>query len=504
MRDPVVWPQGPESRLHSPDTSANIPVMAEGRYQILEIIGSGGMGEVCLADDVMLDRKVALKFVTAPGETDGEQLLVEARAAAALDHPFICSIYEVTTLNGRACIAMEYVRGESLERRLRGGPLPLNEALRVAEEIAEALDAAHKRRVVHRDLKPANVMLTEDGHIKVMDFGLAARLPHSDAIDQAMTVAVTATEDLIVGTPAYMAPEQTRGEPADRRSDIFSFGILLYELISGTNPFARANVAATFAAILAEPVATLRAPRSTIPPALDALVARLLAKDPAARLQSFGEARSALRQLSVDLSPSTSITLTGVADRADERRQRQTDRTRARARPAASEPESGEVRQRQPRHPSRRCGRGQNSTGRRRAGHGAPAWLPNAGRALLRAGGHARAHRVHGSPRRGLSADAGRGVSSGRRGKRARTGEADARAESPLPRPGAAAATATGVATTVPVHECPRVLDALRTVHAPRHLHRRRAVGGRVDVRVDAAPGPAPCEPPDRRHRGLP
>ena len=314
MRDPVVWPQGPESRLHSPDTSANIPVMAEGRYQILEIIGSGGRGEVCLADDVMLDRKVALKFVTAPGETDAEQLLVEARAAAALDHPFICSIYEVTTLNGRACIAMEYVRGESLERRLRGGPLPLNEALRVAEEIAEALDAAHKRRVVHRDLKPANVMLTEDGHIKVMDFGLAARLPHSDAIDQAMTVAVTATEDLIVGTPAYMAPEQTRGEPADRRSDIFSFGILLYELVSGTNPFARANVAATFAAILAEPVATLRAPRSTTPPALDALVARLLAKDPAARLQSFGEARSALRQLSVDLSPSTSIALTGVAD----------------------------------------------------------------------------------------------------------------------------------------------------------------------------------------------
>src|SRR6188768_1598552 len=289
--------------------------MAEGRYQILEIIGSGGMGEVCLADDVMLDRKVALKFVTAPGETDGlEQLLVEARAAAALDHPFICSIYEVTSLNGRPCIAMEYVRGESLERRLRGGPLPLGDALRVSEEIAEALDAAHRRRVVHRDLKPANVMLSEDGHIKVMDFGLAARLPHSDAIDQAMTVAVTATEDLIVGTPAYMAPEQTRGEPADRRSDIFSFGILLYELISGTNPFARANVAATFAAILAEPIATLRAPRSTIPPALDALVARLLAKDPAARLQSFGEARSALRQLSVDLSPSTSITLTGVAD----------------------------------------------------------------------------------------------------------------------------------------------------------------------------------------------
>jgi len=289
--------------------------MAEGRYQIREIIGSGGMGQVCLADDVMLDRQVALKFVTAPGETDGlEQLLVEARAAAALDHPFICSIYEVTTLNGRACIAMEYVRGESLERRLRGGPLPLNEALRVAEEIAEALDAAHKRRVVHRDLKPANVMLTDDGHIKVMDFGLAARLPQSDAIDQAVTVAVAAPEDFVIGTPAYMSPEQIRGEPADRRSDIFAFGILLCEVISGTNPFQRANVAATFAAILAEPVATLHTQRSTIPPALDALVARLLAKDPAARLQSFGDVRSALRRLSVDVSSSTAITPAAVVD----------------------------------------------------------------------------------------------------------------------------------------------------------------------------------------------
>src|SRR5688572_5223521 len=289
--------------------------MAEGRYQIREIIGSGGMGQVCLADDVMLDRQVALKFVTAPGETDGlEQLLVEARAAAALDHPFICSIYEVTTLNGRACIAMEYVRGESLERRLRGGPLPLTEALRVAEEIAEALDAAHKRRVVHRDLKPANVMLTDDGHIKVMDFGLAARLPQSDAIDQAVTVAVAATEDFVIGTPAYMSPEQIRGEPADRRSDIFAFGILLCEVISGTNPFQRANVAATFAAILGEPVTTLHTQRSTIPPALDALVARLLAKDPAARLQSFGDVRSALRRLSVDASSSTAITPAAVAD----------------------------------------------------------------------------------------------------------------------------------------------------------------------------------------------
>ncbi len=286
------------------------------RYQIVEIIGRGGMGEVCLANDAMLDRKVALKFVAATGESDGlEELLVEARAAAALDHPFICSIYEVTTLNGRPCIAMEYVRGESLERRLRGGPLPLHEALRVAEEIAEALDAAHKRRVVHRDLKPANVMLTEDGHIKVMDFGLAARLPHGDGVDQAETIAVAATEGTVIGTPAYMAPEQIRGEPADRRSDIFAFGTVLYELVSGTNPFKRSNVNATLAAILSEPVAMLQDHVPASPPALDALASRLLSKDPAARHQSFAEVRSILRRLSVDLSSSTTLMPSALAER---------------------------------------------------------------------------------------------------------------------------------------------------------------------------------------------
>jgi adenylate cyclase len=264
------------------------------------------MGEVCLAEDLMLDRKVALKFVTAPDAADGlEQLLGEARAAAALDHPFICSIYEVTVLDGRPCIAMEYIRGESLERRLRGGPLPLADALRVADEIAEALDAAHRRLIVHSDLKPANVMLTEDGHIKVMDFGLARRLPHADTLDQTATILIPRPDDVVRGTPAYMAPEQIRGEPADRRSDVFAFGILLYEMVSGSNPFKRAAIETTFAAVLREPVATLHDRMPAIPAALDALLARLLAKDPAARYHSFGDVRTTLSRLSIDIAPSS-------------------------------------------------------------------------------------------------------------------------------------------------------------------------------------------------------
>ena len=261
------------------------------------------MGEVCLAHDDMLDREVALKFLTAPGETDGlERLLGEARAAAALYHPFICSIYEVTVIDGRPCIAMEYVRGESLDRKLRGGPLSPGEALRVAEEIAEALEAAHKRLVVHRDLKPANVMLTEGGHIKVMDFGLAARLPHPDSVDLAETIETSQATGVIRGTPAYMAPEQIRGAPADRRSDIFAFGILLYELLTGTNPFVRVGVNATIAAILTEPAPALRERRLAIAEMIDPLLARMLATDPAARQQSFGDVRRDLRRLAVDLS----------------------------------------------------------------------------------------------------------------------------------------------------------------------------------------------------------
>ncbi|MBI2187605.1 MAG: protein kinase [Acidobacteria bacterium] len=277
------------------------------RYRIVESLGRGGMGEVCLADDLVLHRQVALKFLMSPGEQSEQdaldQLLGEARAAAALDHPFICSIYEVATLDGRPCIVMEYVRGETLERRLRRGPMPLADALHVAEEVAEALEAAHKRRVIHRDLKPANVMLTEDQHVKVMDFGLATRLPVESLEPAAAGRAMPAEVGVVRGTPAYMAPEQIRGEPADRRSDIFACGIVLYELLSGSNPFHRGSVDETLAAILGEPAADLRERTAGVPAPVAALVARLLAKDPAARPASFGDIRMSLRRVAVDPTP---------------------------------------------------------------------------------------------------------------------------------------------------------------------------------------------------------
>jgi adenylate cyclase len=276
------------------------------------------MGEVCLADDLMLHRQVALKFVTSAGGDVLEQLLSEARAAASLDHPFICSIYEVTTLSGRPCIAMEFVRGQTLERRLRRGPVAVTDALHIAEEIAEALEAAHRRRVIHRDLKPANVMLTEDQHIKVMDFGLATRLP-VDGVDDPIPGRVASQEiGTLRGTPAYMAPEQIRGDVADRRSDIFSFGILLYELLSGVNPFQRGTIDATLTAILGESIGHLHDRLPAIPPSVGDIVARLLGKDPVQRHQSFSEVRSDLRRVAADLSGLRVRTMVPLVERPDE------------------------------------------------------------------------------------------------------------------------------------------------------------------------------------------
>jgi len=211
------------------------------RYRLLSSLGKGGMGEVFLADDTQLGRKVTIKFVTEALEADPTaraRLHREARAAAALDHPYICKIHEIAEVEGRTGIVMEHVTGETLQATLGRGPVAPQTALDIASEIAEAMDEAHRRRLVHRDLKPANVMLTEQGHVKVMDFGLAKAVDHgSGSLDNAETVSPITESGVRVGTPGYMAPEQLHGADTDTRSDIFAFGIVLYEMLAGVHPY---------------------------------------------------------------------------------------------------------------------------------------------------------------------------------------------------------------------------------------------------------------------------
>src|SRR4030042_5982125 len=212
-------------------------------YEIIELIGKGGMGEVFLARDTILDRKVALKFL--PDELEGDtrtrdRFVREAKSAAALDHPFICKIYETGEWHGKAFIAMEFIEGQTLQDRIEQERLGLNDSIRITLEIAEALENAHKAGIVHRDLKPANIMITSQGHKKVMDFGLAKRvLPGggSAELSRTLTQASLTERGAIAGTIAYMSPEQARGESVDPRSDIFSLGIILYEMLSGKHPF---------------------------------------------------------------------------------------------------------------------------------------------------------------------------------------------------------------------------------------------------------------------------
>jgi len=231
------------------------------------------MGEVFLAEDTELERKVALKFLPQALQTDSAALAClrrEAKAAAGLDHPFICKVYEVDEMDdGRVFLAMEYVQGETVGSLLERGRLSLKQALRIAVEIAEVLDRAHQGGIVHRDLKPANVMLGRDGHIKVMDFGLAREV-RGEATD---SEAPTASGG-VAGTPGYMSPEQLRGGTIDSRSDLFAFGILLQEILTGTHPFRKDSGAETMAAILKESPSGSEVLPAVLKPLMDQLLSK--------------------------------------------------------------------------------------------------------------------------------------------------------------------------------------------------------------------------------------
>jgi len=281
-------------------------------YKILEPIGKGGMGEVFLAEDTILDRKVALKFLPEKALQDPvarKRFFREAKSAASLDNPFICKIYETGEVDGEPFIAMEFVEGETLGQRLARGPLSVDECIKSAVETAEALEVAHEHGIIHRDLKPANIMLTSKGHAKVMDFGLAKQVVHPGELDPEGETALT--ENLTawgtaVGTLAYMSPEQLRAEPLHPPSDIFSFGVVLSEMITGRHPFFRPSTAETIKAIMHDPPPPLEFEGDDLPAELVPVLEKALAKDPAERYQTAGELAADLRQVSRTLSQTRS------------------------------------------------------------------------------------------------------------------------------------------------------------------------------------------------------
>lgn len=274
------------------------------RYKILEKLGQGGMGEVFLALDTSLDRKVALKFLSGELQSDPKarrRFLQEARSAAILDHPFICKIYEAAEVDGVFFIAMEYIEGETLRDRLGAGLLPLPQVIQLVTEVAEALETAHEKRIAHRDLKPSNIMLSRGGHVKVMDFGLAKRLDpllRSDGSDS--TVEYLTSPGTIVGTLDYMSPEQVRGLETDARSDIFSLGVILYEMLTGVHPFRRESAIDTGSAILHATPDPLSSYRSAVPPALASILRRMLARNVEERYPSTGDLLARLRAIPSD------------------------------------------------------------------------------------------------------------------------------------------------------------------------------------------------------------
>ncbi len=275
-----------------------------GHYDIAAAIGAGGMGEVYRARDTRLDRDVALKILPESFAADPDRLMRftrEAKTLAALNHPNIAAIYGIEAERLPLALVMELVEGDDLSQRIAKGAMPVEEAVSVARQIADALEAAHEQGIIHRDLKPANIKVRPDGTVKVLDFGLAKALdpPSPEASagkpsyamnSPTMTSPAMTEMGLILGTAAYMSPEQARGKPVDKRADIWSFGVVLYEMLTGATLFAGETVSDVLAAVLRADIDLATLPPA-VPPRLRQLLARCLEKDPRRRLRDIGEAR---------------------------------------------------------------------------------------------------------------------------------------------------------------------------------------------------------------------
>jgi serine/threonine protein kinase/tetratricopeptide (TPR) repeat protein len=274
-----------------------------GPYEILALIGKGGMGEVYRARDSRLQREVAVKVLPQSFATEAarERFQREARAASALNHPNICAVYDVGEAAGHPFLVMELLAGKTLREHIGGKPLDISSVLALSIEVADALDAAHSKGIIHRDIKPANIFVTERGHAKVLDFGLAKHNQPADT--DALTVEMLTEAGTALGTVAYMSPEQARGEAVDARSDLWSFGVVLYEMVTGSRPFDGPTSPIIFDALLNKTPRRIRERNPQAPAELERIIGELLEKDRALRYPSTAEVRSDLAQLQAGLSP---------------------------------------------------------------------------------------------------------------------------------------------------------------------------------------------------------
>ena len=275
-----------------------------GAYEITERIGAGGMGEVYKAFDRTLNRHVAVKILADLLAADPDRLVRferEAQVLAALNHPHVAHVYGFETSGPMRALVMELVEGPTLEERIATGPLPLDDAISIARQLAEGLEAAHDLGIVHRDLKPANIKIREDGSVKILDFGLAKALAPIAAVSSDLQNSPTLTahgtaHGLVLGTASYMSPEQAKGKQVDRRADIWAFGVVCYEMLTGRRLFDGEGVSDIMAAVLRQPVDFAALPAAT-PPAVRALLERCLERDLRQRLRDSGEARIVLERV---------------------------------------------------------------------------------------------------------------------------------------------------------------------------------------------------------------